>query len=413
MPANTDLIGRSGEPKRALLEFAQGPRFSRHVRAAIKERFGSVVVGDEGEVANFFDHLLLQHRLPDGRTMVDHFVSAHPELDERERAMLLGWKDVVEGIFLVQRRERATLIVTNLIDELNYRIRSNMGAVALAPMRTGTFLITRLVPLGSEWLLSGYSGLLPASAWREAREIAREFAVEQPALVFRNPQKLEQAWEMQRREHEEFVAFFGSDTVIIPGNELQERMQAYHHFRMYEFRDEHGRTPAERAEERDGVVPELPQWEQPDDLVESETVGVLYDKVEGLNLYPDFGLIDEAFATPRLASDRRHRETILGYLESDTIPPLPLCRLAERNPEHASQVFAQVLQRDFDWKRDGEALMRQYKPHHFERPPLPSVIPVSDSVIRDRVTEVHSKAPRPKQKGSGRKGRARGKKSRR
>jgi hypothetical protein len=71
--------------------------------------------------------------------------------------MLLGWREVVEGIFRVQRRDRDALVAVNLVDELTYRVRSNRGPAALASMRRGMFLIARLVPIGEEWLLSGRS----------------------------------------------------------------------------------------------------------------------------------------------------------------------------------------------------------------------------------------------------------------
>jgi hypothetical protein len=372
-----------------------------------------VVVGNEAEVGNFFDHFLLQYRLPDGRTLIEHFVVAHPDLPEKERAMLLSWQDVVEGIFAVQRRERDAIIVVNLIDELTYRVRSNMGAAALAPMRPGSFLITRLVPVGDDWLLSGYSHILPSSQRRDAIAVAQRLALQRPSLAFRNPQKLEQAWELQRQERQDFISFFGSDLVIIPGRELQERLEAYHHFRMYDLRDEQGRSPAERAEEQYGAVPEMPQMELDADLIESETIGVIFDEVEGLNFFPDFGMVEETFATPQLALDEHHREAVLGYLESPRISPLPLRRLAERNPEHASRVFRQVLQQpDFAWERDGEALLRRYKASYFERPSLPGVVPVSESTARELLAGVQAERT-PGRRSQGRRSRSRSKKSRR
>jgi len=40
-------------------------------------------------------------------------------------------------------------------------------------------------------------------------------------------------------------------------------------------------------------------------------------------------------------------------------------------------VFRQVLRRPgFSWERDGEALLRRYKASWFERPVVPSVVPV-------------------------------------
>jgi hypothetical protein len=48
-------------------------------------------------------------------------------LPEHERELLLGWRDVVEGIFEVHGRDGDALIVENLVDELTYRVSSNMG----------------------------------------------------------------------------------------------------------------------------------------------------------------------------------------------------------------------------------------------------------------------------------------------
>ncbi len=69
--------------------------------------------------------------------------------------MLLGWRDVEEGIFEVVRRDGEVLIVTNLVDELTCRVRSNMGGEVFRVLRPRSYMIARLVPLGGEWLVSG------------------------------------------------------------------------------------------------------------------------------------------------------------------------------------------------------------------------------------------------------------------
>jgi hypothetical protein len=200
MPANLDLVERSGDLKRELVDFARQPRFAGSFRQAFDQRFGGRVRVDESEFANFLDYFILQQRLPDGRTMVEHFVDEHPDLPEEERALLLGWRDVVEGIFEVGRREGEALVAVNLVDELTYRIRSNMGPAVFARMRPGSFLVTRLVPIGADWLMSGIASILPAASQAEAYRAAAQVALQYPALVFRNPAKLEQAWQLQREE---------------------------------------------------------------------------------------------------------------------------------------------------------------------------------------------------------------------
>lgn len=191
---------------------------------------------------------------------------------------------------------------------------------------------------------------------------------------------------MQREDRRAFAAFFGSDLVILPGHELAERMRAYTHFRMHEVRDAEGRSAADRAKQTYGVVPDLFASGLPEELCEAETVGLIYDEVEGLHFLANFRCVEEVFANPERASDRRSRRAVLAYLKEPSIPPLALRRLAERDPKRASRVFQRVLkQPDFSWERDGEALLRHYKASYFERPALPCIVPVSELLARGQL----------------------------
>ena len=74
-------------------------------------------------------------------------------------------------------------------------------------------------------------------------------------------------------------------------------------------------------------------------------------------------MVEEAFANPDLLRRRRWREHTLAYLEDDSVEPMVLRRLADRDPDRASVVFRRLLKRPgFSWNRDGEGLMRQVKP---------------------------------------------------
>ena len=106
-------------------------RFSRQFDQALRAGSRGKAV-DESEFINIIDHFILQRPLPGGRTVVETFVSAHPELAEADRQMLLGWRDVVEGVFEIRERDGKAIIAVNLIDELTYRVYSNAGPVALA-----------------------------------------------------------------------------------------------------------------------------------------------------------------------------------------------------------------------------------------------------------------------------------------
>jgi hypothetical protein len=373
--AIASLVERSGELKRELLEFSRQPRFDRDRREVLRDHFPNGFVCDEWELVTALDYFLLQHELCSGQTVVERFVTAHPDMPEDERELLLGWRDVVEGIFEVQRRDGDALVVENLIDELTYRMHSNMGPSVFRPLESGGFLIGRLVPVGSEWLISGNFACYPKSDRAAIGRIACKIAMRHPERAFRNPDKLARAQQLQSTEHDRFVQFFGADFVVIPGAQLTERMRSFYTF----CREQ---TVAELA--ASGKQPKHRPLQGPDypgDLVASEAVAVTHDEIEGLGLYAEFGMIEEAFADPSLLRHPDYRRRVRDYLDDPTVPPLLFERMAARDPQSTSQVFRKLLGRKhFDWAIDGEKLMRRRKPDYFDQPRLPCVVPLSDKL---------------------------------
>src|SRR5262249_33084502 len=220
------LVERSAQLKDELLDFSQGKRFDRALSDALTAKFGSVVVAAEEELINFFDNFVLQHRLSDGRTVLERFVRARGDLPRADRELLLGWRGVLEAFFEVERLDGEVLVAVNLIDELTYRIRTNMDPAIFERFPPGSFLGARVVPILDEWLLSGSQAAFSAEQAERLYEIAAETAMEHPHLVFRNPQRLELAWEQQREVRARFIDFFGADLVVFPGAEWGDRVNA-------------------------------------------------------------------------------------------------------------------------------------------------------------------------------------------
>jgi hypothetical protein len=385
MPASAELVARSADLKRELTEYAQGPDQAQALQDFIAERFEGETPDDD-QSTNAIDVFVLQHQLADGRTPVEHFVAAHPELSDAEQKMLLRWREVVEGVFAIQRRDTDALLLDSLIDELMYRVRANTGPNPFAKLKEGSFLLARLVPVQDEWLLSGACSTFTRSQRDLVYRVAAELAEATPPLVFRNPANVARAWEQQGKEREEFIAFFGSDLVVLPGAQVDERMRAYANYQVYEVRDAEGKTVAERAKRVYGAMPPLPEPDLPEGIGARETVGVVFDEVDGLKFLPDFGLVQETFANPDLAADDRHREAVRSYLDDATISPRVLQRLAEPDPERASRVMGQLLgQPDFSWEQEGEAMLQRAKASYFERPVMPGIVPLSEELARAKL----------------------------
>ena len=374
------LIERSAELKRDLVDFACSPRLERALAAAILE--AGLDELEEADAISTIDWFALQYRMRDGRTVVDRFVASRPDLDAADREMLLGWRDPVEGIFEIRSKDRDAIILLNLIDDLEYRTYSNMGPAFLRQLPKGGFVHARLVPIHpvpGAWLISGMMTTYRKSDAEYIAKVALELATKQPELVFRNPEKVEQGWKQMREDRAGFVAFFGRDELVLPPAEAGERLNAY-----YRQRQEAAlawKPGRRRPPNLPGL--DVPIFEFPPGL-DADTVGVIFDDVDGLNIYPDYGMLRDLFGDPVLAADKRYAEVLRGYLGSETIAPLPLQRLAAAHPDTVDAVFRKILRkRDFTWAEHGEALMRRRKAWYYEREPRPGV-----SVIGDRLLEL-------------------------
>ena len=375
------LIERSAELKRDLVDFACSPRLERSLAVAMLKAGLKEV--EEADAIGTIDRFALQYRLPDGKTVVDRFVASRPDLDATDREMLLGWRDPVEGIFEIRSKAGEAIILLNLLDDLEYRTYSNMGRAALRPLPKGGFVHARLVPVRpvpGAWLVSGMMSPYPKSSAALIARAVLESATRRPELVFRNPEKVEQGWKQMREDRAAFVEFFGGDELVLPPAEAEERLNAY-----YRHQQEAAlaRQPARR---RPRNLPglDVPFFEFPPGLADADTVGIIYDETDGLNFYPEYGMLRDLFGNPALAADKRYADVLRGYLRSETIAPLPLQRLTAAYPDTVDAVFRKMLRRrDFTWAEHGEALMRRRKAWYYRREPHPGV-----TVIGDRLLEL-------------------------
>ncbi len=162
MVSTADLVPRASDLKRELVRYAQQPRYQRAFQEALHAQHLDLDADDWQRIM-FLDYFALQHTFSNGKTVVEQFVASRPDLTEDERRMVLGWRAVVEGIFEVEGRDGDALVVKDLTDEAGYRIRSNSGAQVFERMPAGCFLITRLIPVGEEWLISGATAVVPES----------------------------------------------------------------------------------------------------------------------------------------------------------------------------------------------------------------------------------------------------------
>jgi len=324
-----------------------------------------------------------------GLAGAERFLGARRGLSRADRELILDWaSNNVRGVFEVRaiaRRDSAgtAVVALNLVDDLDYRvyglgIQGNTGTRGNTGQEQGGFFAGTLLPLAdddSAWLASGDEITYPKSDARPVARLAIDLATREPDLVFRNQEKANQGWAYMRRDREEFIAFFGGDELVLPTGEAEGRLNSYYKMR---------RDSALAARGRHRAVSDAGEttFVMPDGFFEFDTVGIIYDELDGFVVVPEYGMLLEMFADPGLAADPARANVLRAYLREDTIPPLPLRRMAARFPGNADAVFQRVLgNRSFTWERNGTSLLKKRKPGYFAAEQTPGVAVLSDRAM--------------------------------
>jgi hypothetical protein len=314
-----------------------------------------------------------------GLSVAERFIGTQRGLSRADRDLVLDWVgNNVRGVFEVRaiaRRDSAgeAVIALNLVDDLDYRVYG----LGTAPEQ-GSFFAGTLLPLtedDSAWLAAGDEIGYPKEDARQVARLAIDLATREPDLVFRNQERAQQGWTYMRRDRDEFVTFFGRDELVLPAREAEGRLNAYYKMR---------RDSALAARGRHRAVSDTGEttFVMPEGFFEFDTVGVIYDELDGFVVVPEYGMLRAMFADPPLAADPLHANVLRAYLREDTIPPLPLRRMAAEFPGNVDAVFRRVLgNRAFTWSQNGIGLLKKRKPGYYDTDPTPGVAVLSDRVM--------------------------------
>ena len=298
------------ELKRTLVDFALSPRFERHLEQFMLEAADPYQELSEGEAIGVIDRFALQHRLLNGKTMLDQFLAGREDLTAADREMLRGWRDPVEGIFEIHHKNRGSFVLLNLLDDLEYRLYSNMGPAAFRRLPKGGFVHVRLVPIcpvPGAWRSPARCRPTASLALRRSRRPRSRWR-RKARTGHRNPEKIEQAWTLMRQDRAAFVEFFGGDELILPPAEAEERLNAY-----YRHRQEAalGLQPEHRRPQNLRGV-DTPAFELPPELADADTTGIIYDETDGLHFYNEYGMLRALFADPARTASKRYADVLRG-----------------------------------------------------------------------------------------------------
>ena len=183
-------------------------------------------------------------------------------------------------------------------------------------------------------------------------KVVASFQMKHPEFAFRdNEERIRRGFELQKKDRELFIEYFGSDEVLTEGRKLPALAAEFMDYRLSKVT-----KPLP-----EGYKP--PEMHFPKGLLKSKDVGIVFDELSGQHYLVNYGIILNVFQSPDEVKIQRYKRDILTYLEDQTISPHVLKRLFFRFPQNAEFIIRKVLDRpEFSLEKDFDSLMDEFKP---------------------------------------------------
>ncbi|MEK7432129.1 MAG: hypothetical protein AABZ74_03265 [Cyanobacteriota bacterium] len=326
--------------------------------------------------SRFEEWFIFEKSFSEGQNLLDVFLLQ--ELNNQDKELIISWKNYVFGIFKVKKEEKENYVLLDMLNNEKYHVEIKSYDKKL---KVGEYIIARILPFFESYIFANSPYFLKTDSNDEIYKLVALFELEFPYSAFiDNKQKMETSYKIQFMEHDDFIEFFGSDEIIVEGKEINNKLQEFYHYRYFQKKDkEQGKTIAKVFREKFGTYPEIPHVEIPQYINDLDDVGIIYDKIEGLNFLPWYGVFKEIFRNENFKEITGYKECVLEYLKSDTISVLPFRRVLSEFPENTINVLKDVLDRKrFNMPDDWEKIMNKYKKSMLINSLNPSIISMTE-----------------------------------
>ncbi|MCC5638174.1 hypothetical protein LC593_20525 [Nostoc sp. CHAB 5844] len=437
------IVKRSHTLKQALVDFvldADGELAQAlEVYAAAQMRRGN---GDNTQQDLIIDSFITEGKVGDN-SPIELFIASHADLSESDRNLLNSWHRSFIGLFTITQILPDGLELINWLTAKNYIVKSNSPEKqqAISRFKPGDILLTRISSLtDSEWIFSGPHTFMGKLGKPKLAVAIGNFKDNYKRHLYSDaPDLLEEAWQSVEQYYQQFVDFFGSDEVTLPGYQLNKKIAQFQEIISEKYLkaagldtskslDEIAQEAGIGAEEITAAAKEIgadsnavsqilngkkgnqkmvaPKVDLPADLRKAEQVTSISHPRWGLIFLPTY----IKFTTILLADDWRSIEgaekLIRYYLEDKSINAYIWHRLAQKYPTQLEKVLQEFLKNpEFNLSNDLDKLLQEFgKPIEPELPEIASVPLHLHNLFQEAITEVNKSKP----KGKGQKQPAKG-----
>ncbi|WP_404789477.1 hypothetical protein [Altericista sp. CCNU0014] len=385
------------------------------------------------------DRFLSAGRIGD-KTPLQLFLESAPELEERDRNLVMSWQQSFTGLFCVVRVSPDGVELRNWMTAKHYNVKSNglQSPEQLARLKEEEIVLTRIAPVTpTDWMFSNALILLGKLGKPKLAVAIGNFKQQfEEDLYGDAPELLEEAWNSVEQYHREFVDFFGSSEVTLPGYQANQKLKAFQEV-MAEHRlaamgingtesfealaEEAGVSKAEitevaasagvgkaavdelfKSRPPDGKTPLMapPQVDLPDRLKKAEALTILTHPRWGQMLLPTYHRIEKLLEAEDWQSVENGKNLVLQSLEDAEMNAYVWKHLAEQYPIQLEAVLKAVLDRPhFNLSQDLDKLLQEFRKPLSPKLPETASVPLHlHTLFQDAVKEVHKSQSKQKVK---------------
>ncbi|MBD2512568.1 hypothetical protein H6G91_36105 [Nostoc muscorum FACHB-395] len=441
------ILERSHELKQALVDFvldAEGELAQAlETYAAEQLRRGS---GDSTQQDLIIDSFLTAGKVGD-KSPLELFIESHPDLEESDRNLIKSWHHSFIGLFAITNILPDGFELTNWLTDKCYVVKPNNTQTlqAISRLKIGEILLTRISPVtDSYWMFSGPYTIMGKLGKPKLAVAIGNFKENYKSNLYSDaPDLLEEAWQSVEQYHQQFVDFFGTDEITLPGYQLNKKIGEFQEVITEKnfaaagidtskslaevaeaagIGDEEIKAAAQEFGADSNVVSQLlnskggnskmvmPKVDLPAELKKAEQVTALSHPRWGQMFLPTYSKVQAILSAEDWQSVQGAEKLVRYYLEDKSINAFIWNRLAQQYPIQLQNVLQIVLQRpEFHLESDLDVLLQEFhKPIEPELPDIASVPIHLHNLFQEALGEVNKSKPKGKGQAKPAKGFQRG-----
>ena len=163
-----------------------------------------------------------------GKTPVDIFLATENNLTTTEKKAIALWKSNFIGLFEIQKIDQKCYQLMNWLTAKTYLVEppQNISEKELKRLQPGEIIVAIIAPLDCDrWFFFSDRVIKGKLSQPKLAVAIGEFRDNYPNFLYADaPKLLDRAWQSVAIYHQEFVDYFGSSRITLPGYKLNQKI---------------------------------------------------------------------------------------------------------------------------------------------------------------------------------------------